>query len=257
MLSTPPPLEMLKDEIDAKRKFIASLPPSSSAADLFSLAKHQKILGEKEEEYELTLETQRRASVVCEHKELHPPTTEECPICLEDINISFPQSMSYFICCGNGCCTKCADYSRSQGVDRMPKCPLCRADFPNPGEVEKVTNLVMQRAKDGRSWAQFQLGENFLYGRHGSAVDNIEALKWIELAAEQRNPTALCKLGDIHYYGLGDIIEPSYTKARVVMKEAADLGHVHAQVQLGRMYLMGEGGPVGQGESCLLLHSDL
>ena len=154
MPSSPPPLEMLKDEIDAKRKFIASLPPSSSIDDLFSLAKHQKILGEKEEEYELTLETQRRASVVREHKELHPPITEECPICLEDIDISFQQSMSYFSCCGNGCCKKCADYSRSQGVNRMLKCPLCRADFHHFDEVEKLMNLVMQRAKDGRSWAQ-------------------------------------------------------------------------------------------------------
>ena len=70
------------------------MPPCNNRAELFSIAKHQQILGNKEEEYELILETQRKASVVREHEELHPLITEECPMYLEEMKtISLSSTM--------------------------------------------------------------------------------------------------------------------------------------------------------------------
>lgn len=47
-----------------------------------------KILAQKQEMAELERELQRIADVQREHKELYPPTkTEDCPICLETIQI--------------------------------------------------------------------------------------------------------------------------------------------------------------------------
>ena len=151
-------LEKLKEDIDAKKRFIASLPPNRSREDICSLAKHQQIVGEKEEEYELILEKQRRDSVVREHEELHPRITETCPICLEEISIATTGSMSYFMCCGNRICESCAEATTQDNINIMPTCPLCRADILYRDEIEKKNNLLRQRALDDRSWAQFQLG---------------------------------------------------------------------------------------------------
>lgn len=60
-----------------------------------------------EYKYELLLESERIASVVREHKELHPPYTEECPICLEDTPFRSEHSMAWFLCCGNSLCANC------------------------------------------------------------------------------------------------------------------------------------------------------
>ena len=100
--------------------------------------------------------------------------------------------------------------------------------------------VKQRRAKDGRSWAQAKMGLSYLDGDNGFPVDKTEAFKWFELAAEQRHPFALHHLAEIYYEGLGDIVEQSYSKVRVMMKEAADLGYILAQVKLFRMYCKGE-----------------
>ena len=92
----------------------------------------------KQEEEELNLELQRIAKVKIEHEELHPPNTEECPICLETINICNLRSMVYFPCCGNGYCKSCDnEYYKTETIlgqefeyRDIEVCPLCRAEFP-------------------------------------------------------------------------------------------------------------------------------
>ena len=80
-------LEKLKEEIDAKKRFIASLPPAVESKEdvMFPASAKPR---EKEEEYELILEKQRKDSVAREHEELHPPITETCPMCLDEISIA-------------------------------------------------------------------------------------------------------------------------------------------------------------------------
>ena len=127
-----------------------TLPPCENRSEEgFFKAKHLKILVQKEEEYELILESQRVAAVICEHEELHPPITEEYLICLEAIRITDVDSMVYFSCCGNGYCGECNQAAMCQGVARMTLCPLCWAEWP----IDEETNnsMIKQHAEDRRS----------------------------------------------------------------------------------------------------------
>lgn len=61
-------LAELKEEISAKRQLISTL-SRSSLFEAISNARHQQILGQKEEEeYELTCENYRTAAVVRQHE---------------------------------------------------------------------------------------------------------------------------------------------------------------------------------------------
>ena len=57
---------------------------------------------EDEEKDLLLREKIRIESVVREHEELHPPYTEDCPICLESIPICSTKAMWQCFECGNG-----------------------------------------------------------------------------------------------------------------------------------------------------------
>ena len=245
------PLEKLKEEIDAKKRFISTLPPCENRSEEgFFKAKHLKILAQKEEEYELILESQRVALVVREHEELYPPITEECPICLEDIRITALDSMVVFTCCGNGYCMKCRQASRCQGVNRMASCPLCRAEWPSE---EESISLIKQRADDGRSWAQTQVGVWYFNGSDGFPVDRREALKWFELAADSRHTPALYLLSYIYMEGLDGIVRQSDSTAMSLMKDAADLGYSEAQYELAEMYLDRNSGGEDQRKAALYM----
>ena len=85
------------------KRFVSTLHPCKHCSEEgFFKAKYLKILAPKEEEYELILELPRIALVAREHEELHPPITEECPICPEAIRITYSDSIVYFPCCGKG-----------------------------------------------------------------------------------------------------------------------------------------------------------
>mmetsp|Transcript_41388 Transcript_41388/g.74617 ORF Transcript_41388/g.74617 Transcript_41388/m.74617 type:complete len:218 (-) Transcript_41388:215-868(-) len=132
----------------------------------------------------------------------------------------------------------------------MLDCPLCRATFPHRNELQKVAHLLEMRAKEGKSWAQVEIGLNHFEGRFGLPVDKIEAFKWFELAAEQRHPVALCKLADYYIKGLGgDASIACDSKSRALMKDSADLGYFYAQVKLGSTYFLGVGGTVDKAKS--------
>ena len=97
MSTTTLALEKIKEEIDGKRRFVSTLPPCENRSEEgFFKAKYLKILAPKEEEYELIHELPHIALVAREHEELHPPITEECPICPEAIWITYSYSMVYF-----------------------------------------------------------------------------------------------------------------------------------------------------------------
>eukprot|EP00579_Thalassiosira_antarctica_P025108 CAMPEP_0202005392 /NCGR_PEP_ID=MMETSP0905-20130828/10440_1 /ASSEMBLY_ACC=CAM_ASM_000554 /TAXON_ID=420261 /ORGANISM="Thalassiosira antarctica, Strain CCMP982" /LENGTH=169 /DNA_ID=CAMNT_0048562947 /DNA_START=126 /DNA_END=632 /DNA_ORIENTATION=- len=165
--------QKLREEIDAQKRVISSLPtqqkPHRSRTEWADEAKHRQILAEREEELELLLEEQRVAAVVREHVELHPPITEECPICLETIPITSLQSMVFFGCCGNGYCRECHEAATGRGANKMPTCPLCRAVFPKT--QKEVRSLIVKRADDGRPFAQAEIGLGFYEGSEGFPLD--------------------------------------------------------------------------------------
>eukprot|EP00571_Detonula_confervacea_P006298 CAMPEP_0172319826 /NCGR_PEP_ID=MMETSP1058-20130122/38809_1 /TAXON_ID=83371 /ORGANISM="Detonula confervacea, Strain CCMP 353" /LENGTH=397 /DNA_ID=CAMNT_0013034957 /DNA_START=41 /DNA_END=1231 /DNA_ORIENTATION=+ len=233
--------ETLKEEINAQRRSIAALPPCRNRTEQVSKVKQQQILADKVEEYELLLESQRVDSVVRGHEELHPPVTDECPICLETIRIaSVVDSWSYFLCCGNGMCRDChkvaaaAPENEDERISLNDSCPLCRATLPD--QDEGSINFIKKHADNGRAWAQCWIGKVHMDGLEGFTVDIKEGLKWLELAAEQHDPQALYQLGEHHG------IAQSFSRAKPYFQEAADLGHISAQVQLGSMYLDGIAG---------------
>jgi len=102
-----------------------------------------KELGKKEMEYELLIEKERVKKVVNEYEELHPPTFESCPLCLEDINYNLSaDACSYFSCCGNWICKPCADthvYTR-----KVTLCLLCREPVPEEGDTELYNKRLIK-----------------------------------------------------------------------------------------------------------------
>lgn len=219
------PLDKLRDEITAKKRFIASLPPSNGRSEegLFK-AKHIQILAQKEEEYQLMMETERIADVVREHEELHPPTNMvECSLCNESIRYTGQGEMEYYPCCGEGCCESC--YESSLTVRKPCVCPICRVKFSK----QKYEKKMRKRANEGHSWFQFAVARRYLTGEDGYPLDKKEALKWLELAAANRHPRAMCNLANMYRTGVDGVVEMSEPKATALMKEAADLGNPFAQ----------------------------
>jgi hypothetical protein len=97
-----------KAEIAAKKQFISSLPPPECIEDFISIAAHQKILGQKDEEYELILEKERVDAIIGEQDELHP-SKDDCPICLEPLKIS--SESLHFEGCGGKICMPCSMFA--------------------------------------------------------------------------------------------------------------------------------------------------
>ena len=139
----PSQLDSLKEEIDAKKRIVFSLPHwyLTSMEQAYENAKHIKQLAEKEQEYELIVEAKRIESVVRKHEEMHPPATKCCTICLDYIKIKSHGSMSFFLCpCANALiCDNCC-FAVSERM--LKKCPLCRADAPTNDEERKMTLIV-------------------------------------------------------------------------------------------------------------------
>ncbi len=94
-------LTELEDAIEAKKEDIAS-----GGYDVYSApwAKQKQQLAELVVEYELMLESERVAAAVREWEELHPPVTEDCPICLGPIRFGFVEQ-------GAGMCSFCLKFT--------------------------------------------------------------------------------------------------------------------------------------------------
>ena len=228
--------EVRLKEIDSVRTTVSLIAPPQTREELMNKAKQQHLLAKKVEEYELILEAERVAAVVQKHEELHPPQTEDCPICLDPINIVDDQ-VQQFACCGGVMCKNCAKANYENG--HFSNCPLCRGA---PARTEDVQNkMVKKLAKKGRAWAQYNLGVLLVEGKRGFTFDFKEGMKWLELAAEQHFPDALYKLGEIHSTAYNCMTSQSDSKAFPYFKEAADLGCPISQSNVGNSYMLGKG----------------
>ena len=97
---------------------------------------------------------------------------------------------------------------------------------------------ILELANEGDVFAQASAAWGYREG-YGTAVDHVEAVKWVQKAAKQGYARAQCNLGWMYEYGRG--VELSYEKAREWVQKAAEQGLARAQNNLGHMYYNGRG----------------
>ena len=110
---------------------------------------------------------------------------------------------------------------------------------PEQDEIRKnAKDNILELANEGDVFAQASAAWGYREG-YGTAVDHVEAVKWVQKAAKQGYARAQCNLGDM--YELGDGVEQSYEKAAEWYRKAAEQGYARAQRNLGDMYKFGRG----------------
>lgn len=97
---------------------------------------------------------------------------------------------------------------------------------------------ILELANEEDVFAQASAAWGYREG-YGTAVDHVEAVKWVRKAAEQGFADAQYKLGVMYKYGWG--VEQSYEKAAEWYLKAAKQGLAGAQYNLVRMYKNGLG----------------
>ncbi|MEO0878609.1 MAG: tetratricopeptide repeat protein [Pseudomonadota bacterium] len=106
-------------------------------------------------------------------------------------------------------------------------------------DLKRALDLYFTAASKGSVDAQFSLGEMAFLG-DGVKRDYKRARGWYELASEKNHGPAKVRLGAIYAAGLG-LENPDHIKALDYFKQAADLGEVEAQYNVGVAYLIGRG----------------
>ena len=97
---------------------------------------------------------------------------------------------------------------------------------------------ILELANEGDVFAQASAAWGYREG-YGTAVDHVEAVKWVRKAAEQGFARAQYDLGLMYEFGRG--VERSYEKAVEWYQKAAEQGAASAQGLLGEMYYYGRG----------------
>lgn len=110
---------------------------------------------------------------------------------------------------------------------------------PEQDEIRKNTkDNILELANEGDAFAQTNAAWGYREG-YGTAVDHVEAVKWVRKAAEQGFARAQYDLGWMYQYGRG--VERSDEKAAGWYLKAAEQGLARAQRNLGFMYEYGRG----------------
>ena len=97
---------------------------------------------------------------------------------------------------------------------------------------------ILELANEEDVFAQASAAWGYREG-YGTAVDHVEAVKWVRKAAEQGFARAQYDLGLMYEFGHG--VERSYEKAVEWYQKAAEQGAASAQGLLGEMYYYGRG----------------
>ena len=110
---------------------------------------------------------------------------------------------------------------------------------PEQDEIRKnAKDKILELSNEGDVFAQANAAWGYSEG-YGTAVDHLEAVKWVREAAKQGYARAQCNLGVMYLHGTG--VELSYEKAREWWQKAAEQGLARAQYNLGEMYYYGTG----------------
>jgi len=102
------------------------------------------------------------------------------------------------------------------------------------GDAVRAFEYFKAAADDGDSAGKFCAGECYYLGK-GTAVDVQKAVSLFQESAAMHEPRAMDTLGT-HFRRAKD-----YQRARAYYEEAAGLGFVRSMVNLGVLYLQGEG----------------
>ena len=97
---------------------------------------------------------------------------------------------------------------------------------------------ILELANEEDVFAQASAAWGYREG-YGTAVDHVEAVKWVRKAAEQGFARAQYDLGFMYEFGTG--VERSNEKAAEWYLKAAEQGYARAQFWLGYMYEYGTG----------------
>lgn len=99
--------------------------------------------------------------------------------------------------------------------------------------MDMATRYYIDAAKNGNSIAQFTLAENFINSRNAS--NNKLGLIWLTKSANNNNPQALTKLGELYFSG--KLVDEDVKKAEDLLTQAANQGYAPAMVKLGEIAL--------------------
>ena len=109
--------------------------------------------------------------------------------------------------------------------------------------IEKDEEMGFQYCKkaadNGHSWAQYVAGLSYLSGGVGVESDEVQAVKYFNLASEQKVPEAQCELALCYYGGKG--LTEDKEQAAKWMFMSANQGNAKAQYFMGIFYEYGEG----------------
>lgn len=192
-----------------------------------------------------------------------------CPICREtmpplDLD---SQNRCQLSCCGQHICLICFSdinkhtrdaYEQSYGISslfdgRSPeqrkrafednpvcKCPLCRT--PVPRSKEQSFQLALKNAESGLAWAQFEVGKIYGTGEGGVPLDEVEAVRWFKLAADQGHPVAMYRYAQRLHRGSGGLVVQNMPLAKEWYEKSAKAGVLEAQFDYGKLLAEGTGG---------------
>lgn len=118
---------------------------------------------------------------------------------------------------------------------------------PQPKVTKEDVKRVERLAEEGNVRAMFNLGYYHEMGLGGLPVNNTQAMRWYELAANRGDTGAQYNLGLMHANGRGTPKNPK--EALHWFKRAADAGDAQAQYNLAIMYDQGHAGDRGRLEA--------
>ena len=119
---------------------------------------------------------------------------------------------------------------------------LCINGFAGMPEELNEKIALEKRAEAGDLEAQKIVAFKYLKGEKPFIQNNVLALKWLKMAAEQDDTDAQCELGDIYsqkYLFFG--VTTNYTEAARLYRLAAYKGNKRALSALGDCYYKGQG----------------
>ena len=123
-------------------------------------------------------------------------------------------------------------------------CALFGIAFSNFIYGNEDINILKEKAEKGDAVDQFRLGDYYFNSDPLIGVDEwwqnqVEAVRWYRLAAEQGEAMAQANLGFCYYDGRG--VGKNYAEAVKWYSKAADQGNASAQTNLGVCYENGQG----------------
>ncbi len=106
----------------------------------------------------------------------------------------------------------------------------------------KTTAEVTKLAEDGDVNAQYELGRRYrkLYDEDGGKESCSMAIKWFKKAAQQGHANAMVMLAGAYHFGIYGMPKNDVEAYRYC-SEAAKKGNAYAQLNLGSLYMEGDG----------------